>query len=279
MTKIKGNNVLITGGASGIGRIMGRIALERGAKSLIIWDINEANIAGTIEEYRKLGTVKGYRIDVSNSSQVQEIAAQTEKECGNVDIVINCAGIVANNETFDKQTIRDIERTININTTAPMVIAQQFLPKMLQRNHGHICNIASAGGMLSNPRMSVYAASKWGAIGWSDSVRIELQEMKSNVHVTTVAPYYINTGMFDGVKSPLIPILKPESVARRVIRAIERNTSFKGIPFGFHFIRFWQFILPTRIFDFFFGKVFGIYHAMDNFTGRKKSEVQASKAS
>ena len=70
MTKIKGNNVLITGGASGIGRIMGRIALERGAKSLIIWDINEANIASTVGEYSKLGTVKGYRIDVSDSSQV-----------------------------------------------------------------------------------------------------------------------------------------------------------------------------------------------------------------
>ena len=101
MTKIKGNNVLITGGASGIGRIMGRIALERGAKSLIIWDINEGSIASTIEEYKKLGTVKGYKVDVSDSEQVKEIAARTEKECGNIDIVINNAGIVANNNTFD----------------------------------------------------------------------------------------------------------------------------------------------------------------------------------
>ena len=209
MTKIKGNNVLITGGASGIGRIMGRMALERGAKSLIIWDINEANITCTVEEYKKLGTVKGYKIDVSNSEQVQEIAAKTEKECGDVDIVINCAGIVANNETFDKQTLRDIERTMNINATAPMVIAQQFLPKMLERNHGHICNIASAAGMLANPRMSVYAASKWAVIGWSDSVRIELKQMKSKVRFTTVAPYFINTGIFDGLKSRIFPILKP----------------------------------------------------------------------
>jgi short-subunit dehydrogenase len=59
---------------------------------------------------------------------VQEIAAKTTKECGNIDIVINNAGIVANNATFDKQTTRDIERTMNINATAPMVIAQQFLP-------------------------------------------------------------------------------------------------------------------------------------------------------
>jgi short-subunit dehydrogenase len=170
--KFKNANVLITGGASGIGRIMGRMALEKGANHLIIWDINPVNIA-------------------------------------------------------------------------------------------------SAGGMLSNPKMSVYAASKWGVIGWSDSVRIELQEMKSKVRVTTIAPYYINTGMFDGVKSRIIPILKPEYVAKKVIRAIEKNEIFRGIPFGFHFIRFWQTVLPVKIFDFFFGKVFGIYHAMDDFTGRK----------
>ena len=168
---------------------------------------------------------------------------------------------------------------MNINTLAPMFVTRAMLPDMLERDSGHVCTIASAGGMLSNPKMSVYAASKWGAIGWSDSVRIELQDMKSNVHVTTVAPYYINTGMFDGVKSPIIPILKPEYVAKRVIRAIERNKSFKGIPFGLHFIRFWQFLLPTRVFDWLFGEVMGIYHTMDAFTGRKKSEKPASKAS
>ena len=277
--KFENANVLITGGASGIGKIMGRMALEKGAKCFIIWDINLTGIEATRKELSKYGKVKGYVVDVADNKMVNLAYQKVQEECGYVDILINCAGIITSNKTFDQQTESEIVRTMNINTIAPMFVTRAMLPDMLRRDIGHVCNIASAGGMLSNPKMSVYAASKWGAIGWSDSVRIELQEMKSNVHVTTVAPYYINTGMFDGVKSPLIPILKPEYVARRVIRAIERNTSFKGIPFGFHFIRFWQFILPTRIFDFFFGKVFGIYHAMDNFTGRKKSEVQASKAS
>ena len=164
---------------------------------------------------------------------------------------------------------QEIVRTMQINSLAPMYVARAILPGMLKRNRGHICNIASAGGMLSNPKMSVYAASKWAAIGWSDSVRIELQESKSKVRITTAAPYYINTGMFDGVKSPIIPVLKPGYVAKRVIRAIEKNLIFRGIPFGLHFIRFWQFVLPIPVFDFFFGKVFGIYHTMDNFTGRK----------
>ena len=277
--KFENANVLITGGASGIGKIMGRMALEKGANCFIIWDINLAGIEATKKELGKYGRVKGYVVDVSNHEVVNLAYRKTVEDCGRVDILINCAGIITSNKTFDQQTYDEMTRTMNINTLAPMFVTRAMLPDMLERNSGHVCNIASAGGMLSNPKMSVYAASKWGAIGWSDSVRIELQDMKSKVHITTVAPYYINTGMFDGVKSPVIPILKPEYAAKKIIRAIEKNKSFKGIPFGFHFIRFWQFLLPTRLFDWFFGEVMGIYHAMNAFTGRKKSEKPASKAS
>ena len=277
--KFENNNVLITGGASGIGKIMGRMALEKGADTLIIWDINPINITKAKEELKKVGKVRGYVVDVSRNDKVIETYNKVKAECGHIDILINCAGIVTSNKTFDKQTYDEIIRTININTIAPMLVTRAMLPDMLRRGKGHICNIASAGGMLGNPRMSVYGASKWGAIGWSDSMRIELQAQKSNVHVTTVAPYYINTGMFDGVKSPIIPVLKPEYVSRRVIRAIERNRTFRGIPFGFHFIRFWQAMLPTRVFDWLFGEVFGIYHSMDAFTGRKQEGMPIDKAS
>ena len=270
--KIKGSNVLITGGASGIGKIMGRMALEKGARNLIIWDINIAAIEAVKQEFKGLGNVYGFKVDVSNNELVTMAYKRVAEECGEVDILINCAGIVTSNKTFDQMSADEITRTININTIAPMFVAHAILPGMLRRNRGHICTITSAGGMLSNPKMSVYAASKWGATGWSDSVRIELQEMKSKVRITTIAPYFINTGMFDGVKSPIIPILKPEYVSRKVLRAIEKNKNFAGIPFGFHFIRFWQAFLPSRVFDFLFGKVFGIYHAMDKFTGRTKQE-------
>ena len=269
MTKIKGNSVLITGGASGIGRLMGRMALEKGARCLIIWDINEDAIARTQIEFQKLGRVEGYQVDVSNADGVQLQFERTEKECGPVDIVINCAGIVTGNQTFDRLPEEYIRRTMNINALAPMYIARQALSGMLNRNRGHICNIASAAGMISNPKMSVYVASKWAVIGWSDSVRIELKTSGKDVHVTTVAPYYINTGMFDGVTSRIFPILDPERTAAKIIRAIEHNRDFKGIPWGFHFIRFWQGLLPTSWFDIIFGKWFGIFSAMDHFTGRK----------
>ena len=218
--KFKNAKVLITGGASGIGKIMGRMALEKGADCLIIWDINITNIELTRKELGKFGKVMGYVVDVSRNEMVVETYEKVKAECGYVDILINCAGIVTSNKTFDKQTVYEIYRTMNINTIAPMLIARAMLPDMLKRNRGHICTIASAGGMISNPKMSVYAASKWGVIGWSDSVRIELQEMNSEVHITTVAPYYINTGMFDGVKSRIIPILKPEYVSKRIMRVM-----------------------------------------------------------
>lgn len=269
MAQIKESCILITGGASGIGRIMGRMALERGARKLVIWDIDEQKMASTQVELGGAEKVAIYKVDVSDGEAIATAYARVRSECGDVDILVNCAGIVTGNKTFDRQTARDIERTMAINATAPMLLTLQVLPDMIARDKGHICNIASAAGMISNPKMSVYVASKWAVIGWSDSVRIELKQARSHVRMTTVAPYFINTGMFDGVHSRILPILEPEATARKIVRAIERNKDFKGIPFGFHFIRFWQGLLPTSWFDTIFGGWFGIFSAMDNFTGRK----------
>ena len=268
MTKIKGRTLLITGGASGIGRIMGRMALQRGAKKVVVWDINEDNIAATESELNSYGEVKGYKVDVANTEMVKQMFALTTKECGDVDILINSAGIITGNKTFAEQSQQDIDRTMAINATAPMTVALQALPPMLKRNVGHICNIASAAGFIANPRMSIYAASKWAVIGWSDSLRVELQESKSNVHVTTIAPYYINTGMFDGVRSRIIPILKPEWVAKKILNAIEKNRKISSWPLGYHLIRTLQALLPLRALDL-LCKVLGIYNALDHFKGRK----------
>ena len=273
MGKFNDKRVLITGGASGIGRLMGAMALDKGAAALIIWDINQQNIDSTVAEFLPKGRVVGYRVDVSDDSAVAHAYSRVKADVGEVDILINCAGIITSNKTFDLCTTTEIHRTMAINAIAPMVVTLQILPDMIARNSGHICNIASAGGLISNPKMSIYAASKWATIGWSDSVRIELEQMKSNVRVTTVAPYYIKTGMFNGVKSPIVPLMEPEYAARQIIRSIERDKRVsvvtKLIPFPYHFVRLMQGILPTKVFDWIFGEIFGIYHSMDNFTGRE----------
>ena len=266
--KIQGNTVLITGGCSGIGKIMGRMCLEKGACKLVIWDINEKAIEATVKELSALGSVYGHKADISSPESVDKAYGDTKEACGDVDILINCAGIITNNKTFAEQTDLDIIRTIDINTKGAMFVTLRYIKDMKDRGFGHICNITSSAGMLSLPKMALYAASKWGAIGWSDSVRIELQREKSPIHVTTIAPYFIDTGMFAGIRS-FFKIQKPETVARKALRAIELNRGYKGIPFTQHFIRLMQGIFPVRLFDFVFGDICGLYRVMDHFTGRK----------
>ena len=301
--QIQGNVVLITGAASGIGKLMGKKVLEKGAAALVVWDINEAAVRATVEEFSSLGRVYGFRADISSPESIDEAYAATKEACGRVDILINNAGIITNNRPFAEQTDADIIRTIDINTKGAMFVSLRFLRDKLGAGAaagsgagtaavsdaglaapatgspepaaskpapaaGHICNITSAAGMLAMPKMSIYAASKWAAIGWSESMRIELRRQKSPVRVTTIAPYFINTGMFDGIRS-FFKVQDPDAVARKIIRSIERNCNFRGIPFPFHFIRLMQGLLPFRLFDPIFGDICGLYSVMDHYTGRR----------
>ena len=268
MKNLEAKTVLITGGASGIGKIMVRLMLERKAK-VIIWDINQEKIDETVSEFSNKGPVFGFNVDVSNSEQIQENAKKVKQEIGVVDVLINNAGIIVG-KYFSEHSLSDISKTMEINANAPMLITKVFLDDMLHQNSGHICNIASSGGLISNPKMSVYAASKWSLIGWSDSLRLEMKQMDKKVNVTTIMPYYINTGMFDGVESK-IAILDPEAAALTIIKAIEKNKIMLSIPgYMYRLTRLGQAVMSINVFDWFAGDVLGIYKTMAHFTGRKK---------
>lgn len=267
MSKIAGKNVLITGGASGIGRIMGRMALEKGAANLIVWDINENALQQTKAEFAAISpNVHTYTINLADTEQIKATAQKVLADVGPVHILINNAGIIVG-KMFHEHTHNDITATMMINASALMHTTLEFLPQMLKQNDGHICNIASAAGLIANPKMAVYCASKWAVTGWSESLRIEMDEAGVNVHVTTVAPYYITTGMFAGVSSR-IPLLEPESTARRIIRAIEGNKLTLRMPWIVNIVPFWKAILPARWFDVIIGSGFGIYKTMSTFKGR-----------
>ncbi len=266
MNNFKNKNILITGGASGIGKIMGRIFLEKGS-NLIIWDINEEKINTTIAELSKVGSVSGYTVNIAQLEEVKTAYNEVIRNHQFIDVIINNAGIIVG-KYFHEHSEKEIQQTMEINANAPMYITHLFLQDMIKRNTGYICNIASSAGLISNPKMSVYAASKWSLLGWSDSLRLEMKKLNKSIGVTTVTPYYINTGMFDGVKS-IIPILKPEKVAKKVIRSIEKRKPIASMPWSIHFVRFFQGIFPIWFFDWFVGKTLGIYKGMDEFKGGK----------
>jgi short-subunit dehydrogenase len=271
MSLITGKTALITGGASGIGKLMGRLLLEKGLHRLVIWDINKELLDATSEEFAKNGFhVITTCIDITVLPSIVNTAEQLKKDNIQIDILINNAGIIVG-KYFSDHSHEEIDRTISINTTALMHLSRIFLPAMIQKGIGNIVNIASAAGMVANPKMSVYAASKWAVIGWSDSLRLEMEMQKTGVYITTVTPYYISTGMFDGVKSSNIPILDPLKAAKRVIYGLEHNKIYVRMPGIVYALPFIKGLLPARWFDTIAGKWLGFYKSMEDFTGRKKA--------
>jgi short-subunit dehydrogenase len=268
MSTFRDSIVLVTGGASGIGRLMGEMSLQKGAKALVIWDRDAAGLEKVLGEFTAKGwTVLGQQVDVTDQDEIQRAAREVEARYGGVDILINNAGIIVG-KNFEDHDHAEIDRTMRINAEAPMHVTREFLPGMLTRGKGHIVNIASAAGMTSNPKMSVYVASKYAVVGWSDSLRLELEQKGGDLHVTTVTPFYINTGMFSGVTSPIVPILDPVKAASRIIRAAERNRIWCRMPGIVYAIPLFKGILPQRWFDVIVGKWFGIYRSMEDFRGR-----------
>ncbi|MFD2531318.1 SDR family oxidoreductase [Gracilimonas halophila] len=273
MSSFKNKIVLITGGASGIGLLMGQKSLERGAEKLIIWDVNEEAL---IKAASKL-TRKGYSLstDVVDVSDHQRVLKMTEKvleEHGRVDIIFNNAGIVAG-KNFEEHSMESIKKTMDVNSLGMMYVARAFLPSMKKHGDGYIINIASAAGLTPNPGMTVYAASKWAAVGWSESLNLELEKTGSSVKVLTVMPSYINTGMFAGVTAPLLmPLLDPDDITTKILDAVERGKARLREPFMVKLTPFIRGILPAKVYDFVAGKIFGVYGSMDSFIGRKNKD-------
>ena len=268
MSTFKNKHILITGGAGGIGLLMGRETLKYNAKKLIVWDVSEENISNcknALSEYSK--HVFTYKVDISDPDQVYQTAKQVLADHQYVDILINNAGTVVGGD-FSAHNREEIERLIRINLLGTMHTSRAFLDSMINREKGHIVNIASAAGRMANPKMSVYAGSKWGVIGWSESLRLELESC-SKIGVTTIEPSYINTGLFEGVSPPVLtPLLDAEDIAKKIVRAVQKDKIHLREPFMVKILPFLKGVLPTRVFDFVAGRLFQVYHSMDTFKGR-----------
>ena len=273
MRSVKGKNVLITGGAMGMGRMFAERAIAEEASAVVLWDVNESALDETLTELNDETTeVGGDVVDVSDAPAVADAAAAVLDDLGRIDVLVNNAGVVRGNQYFWETDLeRDAKFTIEVNTLAPMYVAHAFLPAMIDApGECRLLNLASAAGFTPNPRMAAYAASKWAAIGWSDSVRLELKQAgHDHVQVTTVCPYYTRTGMFDGAKSaPLLPLLDPDDVVDEAWKAMLAGRPFVVLPRTVQLSEILKGVLPTDVRDFIADRIFGVYHTMDDFTGR-----------
>jgi all-trans-retinol dehydrogenase (NAD+) len=269
MSEIRGRHLLITGGASGIGRLMALEAAGLGGR-VTVWDINPHHLDTTVAELNQRGGARAHGIicDVARRERVYAAADETRAAAGPVDILINNAGVVSGRSLLEIPDEK-IEATFAVNTLSLFWVTKSVLGEMIQRRQGHIVTIASASGLIGVAKLSDYAASKWAAVGFDESLRAELRTSAPGVRTTVVCPYYIDTGMFRGVKSRfpwLLPILKEDVVARRVIDAIRRDRPRLCMPPLIYLVPSMR-LLPVRAMDWLAGFL-GVNSSMDEFKGR-----------
>ena len=214
--RFSGRRAVVTGGLSGIGEAVAkRIAAEGG--KVVVWDLGG-----------------GIQTDISDWDSVQAAAAETVKQLGGIDVLVNSAGIAGPTATVTDLKMEDWHRTIAINLNGTFFTNRAVVPHMVAQNYGRIVNIASIAGKEGNPNASAYSASKAGVIGFTKSLAKELA--KSGVTVNSVTPAAVRTPIFDQIpqshvdfmlsKIPMARLGKIEEVASLVCWLASEECSF-----------------------------------------------------
>ena len=186
-----------------------------------------------------------------------------------IDICINCAGVVSGRE-FTGLTDEQLVRTFQVNALAPFRTTRVVLPGMLARDRGVLVNIASAAGLTGVAKLSDYSAAKSAVAGFTESLRAELRDRGSSLRTLVVYPYYIDTGMFAGVRArvpALLPVLDRHRVAHRIVDAIESGRQQLFLP-GLVAAALAIRMLPVPVSRVVFGRL-GVHRAMAGFVGRQ----------
>lgn len=266
--RIRGHRVLITGAGSGIGRLMALESADRGASEVVVWDLSEARAKAVVEELKAAGARASYFVvDVTDQAAVEAAADET----GEIDILINNAGIVSGEDFLDNPQ-ENVDRTFAVNVRSLYLTTRAFLPGMIKRQRGTVVTIASAAGLTGVAKQTDYSPSKFAALGFAESLRVEMKERGHRVNSLVVCPFYINTGMFEGVKSKapwLLPVLEQEQVAVHVIDAIEAGRHQLVLPWTAR-VAYVGRLLPVRAYDA-IAKLIGTSSSMDEFVGRKQT--------
>jgi 3-oxoacyl-[acyl-carrier protein] reductase len=204
----KGQVVMITGGARGIGKAIAESLARKGA-NLAIADISAEAAAETSEELASLGVrTTSIKLDVSRSAEVAKAFDDVGKEFGRLDILINNAGI-----TRDALILRmkeeDWDSVIDVNLKGVFLCSKEAVKLMVKQKYGRIVNIASVVAFMGNPGQANYSASKAGIIGLTKTTAREYASR--GITVNAVAPGFISTAMTDAL---------PENVRQEMLKSI-----------------------------------------------------------
>lgn len=187
---LEGKIALITGASYGIGFAIASGLAKAGAK-IVFNDINADFVAKGLENYKSEGIdAKGYVCDVTNEDQVNAMVKQIEEEVGVIDILVNNAGIIKRIPMCD-MTAAEFRQVIDVDLTAPFIVAKAVIPSMIKKGQGKIINICSMMSELGRETVSAYAAAKGGLKMLTKNIASEYGEF--NIQCNGIGPGYIAT--------------------------------------------------------------------------------------
>ena len=271
MREIAGRRVLITGGAGGLGHAMARRFAAEGAE-LILTDVVEATLDDMVADFERRGVAcRGYVVDVTDLAAIASLRERVHAEAGPVHVLVNNAGIV-HGGAFLEVPVEKHLRTYRVNVEGVVAMTHAFLPDLVAADEGHLVNVASASGFVGLPFGSTYASSKWAVLGFSESLELELDlQGHRHVHVTTVCPSYVSTGLFDGARPPLMTsLLTADRLADRIRDAVLANRRFVRTPWLVAVTPFLKGVLPFPIF-YRIAAILGVSTSMTDWRGRKNA--------
>jgi uncharacterized protein len=213
--QISGSTVLLTGATGGIGHAIARALSARGAKLILT-----GRRAEVLEPLATELNARSLVVDLADRAAVDALAGQA----ADTDILVANAALPATG-TLDSFTVEEIDRALDVNLRAPIVLSRALTPRMIERRSGHLVFISSLSGKASTSRTAMYNTSKFGLRGFSNALRGDLHG--SGVGVSAIFPGFIrDAGMFadaDVELPPGVGTRTPEDVAAATVKAIERN--------------------------------------------------------
>ena len=230
---LKGKRAIVTGAARGIGFAIAERLLQSGA-TVTLWDIELPNLEKAQADLKSAGNVFSVEVDVTQENSIKRGLELTYEHMGDVEILINNAGITGGNATVWDMGITEWQKVLDIDLTGVFLCCRALAPQMMSKGYGRIVNIASIAGKEGNPNAAHYSAAKAGVISLTKSLGKEMVE--TGVLCNCVTPAVIETPMLDQMtdqhknymvsKIPLNRMGKPEEVAALVAWLASEDCSF-----------------------------------------------------
>lgn len=219
MRDFKDKLAVVTGASSGIGQAIAVELASYGA-SVVLVGTSLERLSETRSLCEDIGaTAHVQQANVADLQQMQALAKTVINEIGVPDILVNNAGVVMSGLIHEVEP-EDWDRLMGINVMGVVYGCRYFLPAMIEKNNGgHIVNMASAAGLIGQPGMSTYCATKHAVVGLSASIRYELA--RTGIGVTTMCPGYVQTPIMDNLK--LVGKLDTDRVRKKVATDMKRN--------------------------------------------------------